>query len=79
VTVNAAGYATAMVAWLALKLATSWTWKELEEVKDQEFSAKHVTHHSMRKSRIVSALTGMLSMTCALIAGLLIARGWSAL
>ena len=70
VAVDASGYAPAMVAWLALKLAASWTWPELEE-KDASFEKQHAAQHSMRKSRIVSMLTGAISMGFALAAGLM--------
>ena len=78
VAVDASGYAPAMVAWLALKLAASWTWPELEE-KDASFEKQHAAQHSMRKSRIVSMLTGAaavhtgdaVTMGFALAAGLM--------
>lgn len=55
VAVDAPGYAPAMIAWLALKLAASWTWPEFE-AKDASFEEKHRVYHTMRKSRVVSML-----------------------
>jgi hypothetical protein len=62
VAADANGYPPAMIAWLAVKLAASWTWPELERKAGdgRDFAAEHAAYHSMRKSRIVSMLTGMV-------------------
>lgn len=59
---NVDGFPTAMMAWLALKLASNWNHKDVEG------------HPDARAFAISALLAGIVSMLCALVGGLIIAK-----
>lgn len=59
---NVDGFPTAMMAWLALKLASNWNHKDVEG------------HPEARAFALSALLAGIVSMLCALVGGLIIAR-----
>jgi hypothetical protein len=76
---NAAGYATGMVGWLAAKMAISWTWPELEreELLAGKSEAEIFTlYNNMRASRLISLLMGAISMGFSLAAGVMLGKLW---
>lgn len=58
---NIDGFPTAMMAWLALKLASNWNHSDVEG------------HPDARAFAISALLAGIVSMLCALLGGLIIA------
>lgn len=59
---NVDGFPTAMMAWLALKLASNWNHRDVEG------------HPDARAFALSALLAGVVSMLCALLGGLIIAK-----